>query len=425
VIGLGTKGSASRRAVDRRADRLVAVSTVVIALAFLAAAVLATFLPADQRVGLWLPLHLALAGAASTIIAGVMPFFSAAIGAAQPVDARLRWTSVLLVAGGAALVTVGYTRGADAVAVLGGLAFIGGSLTVGYATVAPWRRGLGPRGGIVALGYGAAVVMVVIGALLGTLYLAGVEVVLEAWARLRPAHAWLNLAGFVSLIIATTLLHFFPTVVGARIQRVPAAYLTVTGLAAGAFTVALGFAAGLDLLVRAGAVLVAAGAAGLTLYAVLVWRTRNAWHTDPGWHAFAIGGLVSAIAWFDLGVLLSAGRLLAEGATPAAVDASLLAGPFVAGWLGLAILASATHLVPAIGPGDAAAHTAQRRLLGRGWLPRLAGLDAGVAMLTIGLATGLEAATTVGLVLFGLVLAATAAILLAAVAIGIRSARPA
>ena len=38
----------------------------------------------------WLPLHLALAGGASTAIAGVMPFFVAALAASPPASARLR-----------------------------------------------------------------------------------------------------------------------------------------------------------------------------------------------------------------------------------------------------------------------------------------------------------------------------------------------
>lgn len=57
---------------------------------FLVAALVATLLPESVRLGVWLPLHLALAGAATTAISGVMPFFSAAFAAAPPSDARLR-----------------------------------------------------------------------------------------------------------------------------------------------------------------------------------------------------------------------------------------------------------------------------------------------------------------------------------------------
>jgi len=42
--------------------------------------------------------------------------------------------------------------------------------------------------------------------------LASVDTVSAAWASIRVWHVWLNLIGFVSLVIATTLLHFFRTV---------------------------------------------------------------------------------------------------------------------------------------------------------------------------------------------------------------------
>ncbi len=420
MIELGAKGATRRQAVDRRADRVVAMTAIAAAMAFLVAAVLVAFLPSAERVGLWLPIHLALAGAASTAIAGVMPFFSAAIGTAQPVDARLRWTSVLLVAGGASAITFGFSRGLLTLASLGGVAFIAGAIIVGYATLAPWRHGLGPKGGVVAVGYGAAVVMVVLGATLATLFLARWPPIMEAWVSLKPAHAWLNLVGFVSLIIATTLLHFFPTVVGTRIRRTPAAYATTLGLASGAAVVALGFAVDADSVVRVGAVLVAIGALGLTVYAVGAWRARFHWRTDHAWHAFAMGGLVSAIAWFDVGMLLAVFRLLTDGASPGAVDVTILIGPLVAGWLGLAVLASATHLVPAVGPGNAAAHARQRNSLGRWALLRLAGANAGIVLATLGLAVGLDAVTALGTVLLGVALLLTAVLLVTAVAAGMR-----
>ena len=425
MIELGSKGVPRRQAIDRRADRVVAMTAIVGAMAFLVVAVLVAFLPSAERVGLWLPIHLALAGAASTAIAGVMPFFSAAIGTAQPVDARLRWMSVLLVAGGASAITFGFSRGLLTLASLGGLAFIAGAIIVGYATLAPWRRSLGPKGGVVAVGYGAALAMVVLGATLATLFLAGWPPVMEAWASLKPAHAWLNLVGFVSLIIATTLLHFFPTVVGSRIRRTAAAYAATLGLASGSAVVASGFALSSDSVVRVGAVLVAVGAVGLTVYAGQIWRARFHWRTDHAWHAFAMGGLVSAIAWFDVGMLLAVFRLLRDRSTAGAVDVTILIGPLVAGWLGLAILSSATHLVPAVGPGDAAAHARQRISLGRWAVPRLVGANAGIIAATLGLAVGLDVVTALGTVLLGMTVLLTAILLVAAVAAGYRDVRSA
>ncbi len=412
-----------RQAVDRRADRLVAVVAIAIALLYLCAALLTALLPASLRVGTWLPLHLAGAGAAATAIAGMMPFFSAAYATTQPVDARVRWASVALVAVGALVIALGYAGAVLPLAALGGVAFLAGMLLTAWASLVPVRRPLARSGGIVTVGYVASLVLVIAGALLTTLFLAGVEPVLLAWGNLRPAHAWLNLVGFVSLVIATTLLHFFPTVIGARIQRTPSATLTVVGLALGTLLVALGFAADADWLVRLGGLAVLAGAAALAVYAAQVWRGKSAWTGDDGWHRFAMGGLVSAIAWFELGVLLAAGRLIVAGADPAAATVSVLLAPMVPGWLGLAVLASATHLVPAIGPGDPAAHARGRRILGRLGGTRLVAADVGIAALALGLPGDAPAAIATGLLLTGLSLGATALLLVVAVIDGLRSAR--
>jgi hypothetical protein len=60
-------------------------------------------------------------------------------------------------------------------------------------------------------------------------------------------------------------------------------------------------------------------------------------------------------------------------------------GPIVFGWIGLAIVASGSHLVPAIGPGDPPAHARQRATLGRAASLRLGLIDMGVAATSVGL----------------------------------------
>ena len=52
-----------------------------------------------------------------------------------------------------------------------------------------------------------------------------------AWAALKPAHAWLNVFGFLSIVVAATLVHLAPTVVGARIQPRRSATIALVGLA--------------------------------------------------------------------------------------------------------------------------------------------------------------------------------------------------
>jgi nitrite reductase (NO-forming) len=330
---------------------------------------------------------------------------------------------VAAVALGALGVAAGYATAVLPLAVSGGIAYMAGMALTGFATLAPARHGLGPRGGVITLGYLLALLMVLTGALVGSLFMAGWQPVLETWASLKPAHAVLNLVGFVSLVIATTLLHFFPTVIGARILRTPNAYVTVVGLASGAALLSGGFALRSDGLVRGGATAVAIGAVALAAYAWQAWRTRALWTGDRGWHLYAMGGLVSAIAWFEVGVLMTSARLLVSGADPAATNADILAGPLVVGWVALAVLASATHLVPAIGPGDPAAHARQRRLLGQGAALRLAAANVGIAGISVGLPLHLDWLTLTAMLLAGGSLFATAALLVAATVSGLRSAR--
>jgi hypothetical protein len=408
-----------RSPIDRSFDRLIALGAVAIATGFLISAVLASLLPVEVRRVAWLPLHLALAGGATTAIAGVMPYFTAALAAAPPAHRWLRTAALAGVSIGALGVAIGVAGGQLGLAVAGGVGFVGGIALTGAAALRPLGAGLGPSRGLVMQGYAVALTEVALGASIATLYLAGWAPVVGAWTHLLPAHAWLNLVGFVSLAIATTLLHFFPTVIGARIAHRPSTTITVLGLGAGAPIVALGFATASDAIARLGAIGVAAGASALAAHAAQSWRSRARWTTDPAWHRYAIGGLVSAIVWFEIGIAIASGRTLVFGADPAGWSIDIVAGPLVGGWIGLAIAASATHLIPAIGPGDPTAHGRQRRLLGRAANVRLGASDLGVALLSIGLMFGNGSLAQIGMLGVAIGLGATAVLIAAAIRIGI------
>jgi nitrite reductase (NO-forming) len=406
-------------AIDRSRDRLVVVLAVGLAVAFLVAALGSALLPESVRRNMWLPLHLVLAGGATTAIAGVMPFFSAALAAAPPTDLRLRVGSVLTVAFGATSVAVGVVGSWPVVAACGGAAFVIGVVLVALATLRPLRSALGPSRGIVVQGYVVALAEVGTGATLATLYVAGWPPLTAVWGAVKPAHAWLNMVGFVSLVIATTLLHFFPTVVGARIAARPSTRFTVIGLAAGSALVALGFALDLDLIGRLGALMAIVGAVALGTYARQTWVTRGKWTTDRTWHLFAIGGLVSAMAWFGVGIAVAAGRVLVLGSAPTAWSIDAVMGPLVVGWIGLAVLASASHLLPAVGPGDMAAHARQRVILGRWSIGRLAVANVGVAFLSVGLPLDQDVLVVAGTMLVAASLMATGLLLVVALQVGV------
>ena len=393
---------AFRAGPRRDDDRRVAVVAVAVAAVFVAAAALAAIVgPAlGQPLSPWLPLHLALAGGASTAIAGVMPFFVAALAAGHPAPSRVRAGAVTLVATGATLVAArGLVPAWTVLPPIGGVVYLAGIGLTAVALQRSGRAGLMVRRPIVTLAYELALLNVAIGATLGTLMVAGWLPVLERWAWLKPAHAWTNLVGFVSLVITGTLLHFLPTVLGTRIVARGSAMVAVLGLAMGSPVVVLGFGVGSDPLLRAGAVLTLIGIGALVLEVARVVRARGRWTTDPGWHRLSGVGLLAGVAWFVAGMAVASLRLLVLGAAPGAWSTSLVGAPLALGWVVQVLIASWTHLLPAIGPGGPVGHAARRAVLGRASATRLVALNAGTVLLAIGWPSGIGAMAALGGVL--------------------------
>src|SRR5690349_6859962 len=262
------RGAPDRSRLDRRAaDRRIILAAVGIAGGYLALTVLSLVAAPGLRMGAWMPLHLLLAGAAATAVAGVMPFFSAGVASVPPAPTWVRALGVAGIAIGAGLVVLVRVVGRGAIdnGILGAIAggvYLAGIGAVAAATLLPLRTALGPRRAMLAGSYGAALTCVAVGALIGTLALPGWVPVLAAWDVLRPAHAWLNVFGFLSLVIGASLLHLLPTVAGTRIERTPASMTVLSGLMVGPFVVAIGFIAraGVIAVLGAGVVVVAAAA---------------------------------------------------------------------------------------------------------------------------------------------------------------------
>jgi nitrite reductase (NO-forming) len=386
----------SRRGASAAREREIATASIGLAAVFVLAALVSLLLPDAQRQGIWLPLHLLFAGGAATAIAGVMPFFSAALTSSAPAPAWLRLAALAGVAGGAALITLriwplGSTAvEAGPVGATGGVVYIVGLTATGAATLLPLRRALGSRRMVIAVAYGSAIVDVVIGATLATLLLLGWSPAITGWAWLKPAHAWLNLFGFVSLTIGGTLLHLLPTVAGARIALTRAAVVTLAGLVAGPPFAALGFALDARIVAVAGAALTLTGGVALAIHAVLVLRSRGHWTTDAGWHRFSTASFACAIGWFICGAVLAISPLLTATAMVTAWQVTPLLAPLAVGWAAQTLFSASSHLLPAVGPGSPKTHAWQRRILGLGAVARLVVLNAGVLSLTVAQLGGVD-----------------------------------
>ncbi len=397
------------------------MASLVVAGGFLAAAIL-VLIAESLGAGVispWLPLHLALAGGASTAIAGVMPFFVAALAASPPAGVRLRGGAVALVAVGAALVAVrGVIPAMTMLPIIGGLLYLAGIGAVAAAIRASDRAGLMMRRPIVTTGYTLALVNVAIGATLGTLAVAGWIPILERWVQLRPAHAWTNMLGFVSLVIVSTLLHFLPTVLGTRIVSRRTAAIAVLGPAMGSPLVVGGLLLGWGAVAGGGAVLTAIGAAAMGLEAIHVTRDRGHWTSDPGWHRFASLGLLAGVAWFLVGVILAALQVIIHAPAADTWSSQVVGVPLALGWIVGVLLASWTHLLPSIGPGGPVAHARQRVVLGRLSTPRLVAFNVGVALLALGWPLGIPVLVALGSILAGASMAGTLSLAVVALRAG-------
>ena len=217
----------------------------------------------------------------------------------------------------------------------------------------------------------------------------------------------------MTLVVAGTLVHFAPTVAGARIRRRRSGVVAVALLAVAAPATAMGYVAGTGALARAlvvgGTVALALGAATLVVHGLQARRDRAGWTTDLDWHRFTGGSLLLAPVWLLVGGCLAAAGVIELGTDPQGWRLDHIVPCVVLGFVLQALLGSMSHLLPAVGPGTPAAHAAQRRLLGRWAAARLVAWNAGVAVLALGVVAGQASLALSGL---GLGLASGAVTLL-------------
>ncbi len=350
----------------------------------MAAALGAVVLPNGVRHGLWLTVHLGLAGGAGTAIASVLPFFVVAVSVADPMGRVVRIGAIMLVAAGAVIASVGVVGAGPGIGVAGALTYLAGLLAVSVAAFWPLHATTARRHRLILVAYGASIAHVAIGVAIVTLMLVGFAPAVEHWGSLKPAHAWLNVFGFLSVTVAATLVHLGPTVTGGRIIPRTSATVALVALVAGPPLVALGFALEAGTVARVGVLIEGIGAVALVTHGLVVQRDRGRWTTDPGWHRLTSWSLLLAPWWFLVAVIVAGGRVILDGAVPEAWSLEQIAAPFAIGWVAQAMIGSWSHLLPAIGPASIAGHARQRALLGRAAIPRLVALELGVALMVSG-----------------------------------------
>ncbi len=371
----------------RSTDRRITFAGLAIAVAFLVAAAASLLLPAQIRLGTWLPLHLALAGGAATAIASVMPFFTTALAVARPVRPAIRVGGIAGVAVGAIAVLTAHAHAHGNALAAGGSGgiYLAGLGLAGYAALRPLRGALGTRRRHIEWAYAVALIDVALGATLAILFVAGSPEVSAAWALTKPAHAWLNVFGFVSLTVAATLVHLAPTTAGARIRPRISAFIGLVALAAAAPLVAIGHLVASDAIARIGGVTATLAGLAIAAHGVAIYRSRGNWTREIAWHRMGALSLLAAALWFAVAVGSAGLRVADLGAVPGSWSLSAILAPLVVGFIVQALIGSWTHLVPAIGPGGPEAHARQRAILATASSARLIALNLGCAVLWLGM----------------------------------------
>ncbi len=364
---------------------------------WMTAAGLALLLPARDRLSIWLPLHLALAGAVSVAISGTMQSFAAALTASPAASSQVVWAQLLLVNLGAALIAVGRPSGNPGLVAIGGAGFLLGILLLGLMVANARRRGLNRRHPLPLAMYGLAITCLLTGGTFGALLGSGSVHDPILYLALRRAHMTLNVLGWVSLTIAGTLVTLLPTVL--RI-RMPSWHAAATGglLAGGVVLLAGGFALRWPPVAAIGSVAYACGALGLA------WMVRHAMATPRRWPVpLSAKHMALAVGWFTCGAVALAVAVVRGTASFDAFRLVFLT-VFVGGWVIQTLLGAWLYLLPMARP----AHPDERRgflaaVEFGGWL-QIVALNAGLLLMAlrgVGWAPGLVGSAGVGLALGG------------------------
>lgn len=395
--GTATVASSSRGAEGRVATvQRQARHTLVLAAAFAVGAAVAAAVPHDT--GVWLPLHLFLAGTLLLAVSGASQLFavtwSAGPAPPDPLAAAQRW---LLAAGAVAVVAGRELETARAVpavgggAVLGALVLLAGMLR--YEVAGGVQRRFVPalRWYLTALAAGAA------GVGIGVARVAGGGDGLAD--RLRAAHVTLNLLGLVGLVVAGTLPFFTATEARVKMSRRSGAgpqAVLLAGLVTALGLAVAGFLGGRP----------AVGAAGLGAYALgvaaLLALLPPMGRKQFRWAGPRLVQLLAGLGWWVAAVVAAAVR--AGGGDPP--FSTTVIGVLVVGGYAQVLAAALAYLGPVLRGGGHQRLTAGFRVT-RDWPGLAAGNVASVAI-ALGAPTVAGAAVAVwvaGAVTRGLLLA--------------------
>lgn len=347
-----------------------------IAVTWLVAAVVVSFVHRWVPSASWLMIHLVLLGALTHSVLVWSEHFAHTLLKTVPTEGGRRAQSARIALLGVGVLIVFVGKPLDAWwAVLAGAVLVAASV-LWHAThlVVMLRKALPGRFRVVIRTYLAAAGWLPVGATFGVLMAMGLP---EEWhGRLLVAHMASNLLGWVGLTVTGTLVTFWPTMLrtqmDARAERLARESLPL--LVAGIAVLVIGAAMGVRPLALA----------GLGLYLVgLFWWGRALVRPlrAHGLREFAPASVLAALCWavVTLGWM---GWLLATADSWAGIgDRLVLVGGVAAAGFGVQLLAGAlSYLIPSVMGGGPSVVRAGRAWFNRGAALRLVVINGGLLL---------------------------------------------
>ena len=346
-----------------------------VARVWLTLAALSLLLPPERRMGIWLPLHLASAGAVATAISGAMQNFMLALTASPDPPAWSTWTQLGLVVAGAGLIAIGMPTSTSWLTAVGGTAFVAAMAILAWMLRRAWHMSLNKRHPFPMAAYGVAVLAALIGGTLGAL-LGSHAVVGETYLYFKRAHMTLNVLGFASLTVVGTLVTLLPTALRVRMPQWKG-WAALMLFAGGLLLQLVGWGLASTPVLAAGGIAYGAGALGLVWLVISVLRIERKWKVPV-----AAMHMMAAVAWFVSGSLAFAWALVrGPGGFDAFRSNFLIA--FVGGWLVQILLGAWAYLLPMARPGHPGSRRRELSAFEMAAPVQLALLNVGLALMAL------------------------------------------
>lgn len=346
------------------------------------AAVAAVPIASALRIGWWLPVHLAMLGAASQAIVGGQLMFSTTLGLSRGPARSRSLTQLGLLNLGAALVVGGRIWSWPGVLAAGASIFIATICWVTWQVHLLWRRSINRRFSITGTFYRLAGLSIIVGASIGGALGIGAFDDASPYLAHRGVHMTLNVLGWAGLTIVGTAVTLLPTILHVRAPKLHtirgAPWLMFGGLA----LLSAGATLGQELLAGAGMVCYVVGliAFGIYVRRILVVSRRRKIPT-------AALHLIAAFVW---SAVTSVGLIVSFTLADPSLTRDVLVVGGASGFVFQALIGAWSFLLPSTRPPVPERRRRELIAMELGGRPQVLAYNAGLVAVLIGLQTNID-----------------------------------